>query len=194
MLRLLDRWATGRAVAIAFAVSLGALVAANAFATLFYTRTGGHGLLDLAGGRNTLDSRPGYTADGAYALMTAWGPAGRRDQVLFTLTGDVLLPLTLFVFTALALRYATGRLGAPAWLRALLVLLPVAYLLSDYAENAAIVTLVLNHPARLDTVAGAAELLRQAKNATSTLALLAALGALALVPLLRRRAAAVVAP
>jgi hypothetical protein len=57
-----------------------------------------------------------YTPGEAYALLTAWGPAGRRGQVGFTLTIDVLLPLAMFAFTALALRYAGARLHAPRWL------------------------------------------------------------------------------
>lgn len=184
----LDRLATGRNVGIAFAVSLGCLVAANIFATLFHGWTGGYGLLDLAGARNALENRPGYTADEAYALMTAWGPSGRRNQVLFTATGDVLLPFATFLCSALALLYATRRLGSPAVLRTVLLALPAAYLLCDYLENIAIVTLVLDYPTRLDTLATVAERIGEAKNATAAAAVLAAVGALAL-GLVRRPAA-----
>jgi hypothetical protein len=188
MIDRLDRLATGRHVVIAFLASFGALVAANVFATLFYSATGGYGILDLAGARNALDPQSAYTAERAYALMTAWGPVGRRNQVLFTATGDVVLPLVTFAFGALALLYATRRLGAPAWLRTALLALPAAYLACDYLENLGIVTLVLTYPGRLDALAATTERLREAKTATSSLALLAAFGALALGWVRGRRA------
>jgi hypothetical protein len=165
----------------------GALVAVNVFATIFYTRNGGYGLLDLGGGRNATASRPGFTPDDVYALMSAWGPGGRRGQMLFTLTGDVLLPLTVFAFTALALRYGATRLGAPGWSRSLLLIPPTAYLLSDYLENAAIVTLVAGYPTRLDGLAAVLEWAHIVKDATSAFAMLAVLITLALVALLRGR-------
>jgi len=180
MIERLDRLATGRNVLITFGLALGCLVGANVFATAFHARTGGHGILDLGGARNALDEPSGYTADEAYALIAAWGPAGRRDQVLFTVTGDVLLPMATLLFAALALVYAARRLGLRPWLRTTLLALPAAYLLCDYLENIGIVTVVLAYPRRLDPMVGVLDWLRGAKTVTVTAAVLAALGALAL--------------
>lgn len=187
MLRLLDKWSTGRGVVAALAVMAGALVAVNVLATIFYTRNGGHGLLDLGGGRNATASRSGFTPDDVHALMSAWGPGGRRGQLLFTLTGDVLLPLTVFAFAALALRYGATRLGAPSRSRSLLLIPPAAYLLSDYLENALIVTLVTGYPTRLNRIAAVLEWVHIVKDATSAIAMLAVLVTLALVALQRGR-------
>lgn len=189
MIERWDRRVTGRRVAVALAVMVGCFVAANVFSTLFYGWTGGYGILDFAGGRNAFDPRPGYTPDDAYALLTAWGQAGRRNQILFTVIGDVVLPLTAFTFGAAALWYGTRRSAFPVWARVLLLAVPLAYLVSDYAENTAIVTMALRYPVRLDQVATAAERFREVKNATSAATFLLALGALALGSVLDRRRA-----
>jgi hypothetical protein len=175
---VIERWdqqVTGRRVAVAFAVMVSCLVAANVFSTLFYGWTGGYGILDFAGGRNAFDQRPGYTPDDAYALLAAWGSAGRRDHVVFTATGDVVLPLTAFAFGAAALWYGTRGSAVPGWARVMLLALPLAYLVSDYAENAAIVTMTLRYPTRLDQVAAAADWFRTVKSTTSTVVFLLAL-------------------
>lgn len=67
--------------------------------------------------------------------MTAWGRAGRRDQVLLTVAGDVVLPFVTFLLVALALLHATRRFAASSWLRSALLSLPVFYLFCDYTEN-----------------------------------------------------------
>jgi hypothetical protein len=175
MIRLLDRLATGRHVAITFLAALAVLLGANVFSTHFYRRTGGYGLLDLAGGSNVAATGTGYSPDTAYELLTRWGPAGRHDQLVFTLTLDVLVPILTFLFLALALLKLTRPHRQVRWLRVLAVALPVAYLISDYGENITILAMVLGYPRRLDAVAGLAGALWTAKTATSTLALVAVL-------------------
>jgi len=53
-----------------------------------------------------------------------------------------------------------------------MVILPGAYMLSDYAENLSIITMVLSYPSRIDTAAAIGETLRTAKTITSTTAVL----------------------
>src|SRR3954454_23627261 len=100
MINLLDRQASGRHIAIMFLVALATLVGANIFSTDFYRHTGGYGLLDLAGGRNAAAAGTGYTPNTAYELLTRCGPAGRHNQMVFTFTLDVLVPIATFLFLA----------------------------------------------------------------------------------------------
>jgi hypothetical protein len=174
MIKLLDRQASGRHVAITFLAALATLVGANIYSTHFYRHTGGYGLLDLAGGRNAGAAGAGYSPDTAYELLTRWGPAGRHDQLVFTLTLDVLVPIATFLFLALALLNLTRPYRETRWLRIVAVALPGAYLLSDYGENSTILATVLGYPGRFDAVARLGGALWIAKTATSNLALFAA--------------------
>ncbi len=145
----LDRATTGRRV-LAFLGLVGVLlVAANVAGTIFYRSNGGLGFLDFRGAANALTQGGPYTAERALDLVSAWGPAGRRAQLLFTVLIDIALPAAGLAFGALALLHATRHLGAPPWLRYLVLALPVTYLLADYAENVGITAMVLSHPHRL---------------------------------------------
>jgi hypothetical protein len=166
----LDRLATTRNVVTSLVVALILLLAANLFSSQFYDLTGGYGLLDLAGGRNALTLRTGYSANDAYELLTHWGTVGRRNQVVFTLTLDVVVPAATWLFLTLALLRLTRLITAASWLRSFAVLLPIAYLFSDYSENIAIVAMVWHFPSRLDGVAAVASALWIAKTVTSDLA------------------------
>jgi hypothetical protein len=175
VIELLDRRASGRHVAIMLLVAIATLVGANVFSTHFYRHTGGYGLLDLAGGSNASVIGTGYTPDTAYELLTRWGPAGRHDQLLFTLTLDVLVPIVTCAFLALALLNLTRPYREIRWLRVLAVALPGAYLLSDYGENSTILAMVWGYPGRCDVVARLGSALWLAKTATSDLTLVSAL-------------------
>jgi hypothetical protein len=153
LIKRLDRLATGWRVIAALVGALALLLAANAFSSYFYDLSGGHGLLDLAGGRNALTFRTGYTPDDAYALLTHWGTVGRHDQLLFTLTLDVLVPAATWLLLTLALLYVTRPFAAAHWQRLVAVLLPTAYLAFDYGENVAILAVVSAFPNRADGVA-----------------------------------------
>ncbi len=170
LIKRLDRLATGQHVIAALVVALVLLLAANAFSSYFYELTAGHGLLDLAGGRNALTFRTGYTPDDAYALLTHWGTVGRHDQLLFTLTLDVLVPPATWLFLTLALLYLTRPFAAARWQRLLAVLLPTAYLACDYGENVAILAMVSAFPNRVDGVAAVGAALWAGKTVTSDLA------------------------
>jgi hypothetical protein len=186
----LDRLATGRTVIITLAVALSLLLAANVFSSHFYDASGGYGLLDLAGGRNALTFQQPYTPADAYALMTHWGADGRHDQLMFTLTLDILLPPATWLFLTLALLYATRPFATARWRLFLAVPLPTAYLLSDYGENVAILALVSSFPSRLDAVAAVGSVLGMAKTLTSDLAALAVLVGLIIGLVIKSRSTA----
>ena len=175
LIKRMDRLATGRHVIAALVVALALFLTANTFSSYFYDLTGGHGLLDLAGGRNVLTFRTGYTPDDAYALLTYWGTVGRHDQLLFTLTLDVLVPPATWLFLTLALLYVTRPFAAAGWQRLLAVLLPTAYLAFDYGENMAILAMVSAFPNRVDAVAAVGGALWTGKTVTSDLAVCALL-------------------
>ncbi|GGS75895.1 hypothetical protein GCM10010156_38400 [Planobispora rosea] len=185
---LLDRLATGRRVAWLLAALVALLVAMSVAATMFADANGGVGILDLAGGRNLFDPRPGgYTPQEAYAMLTAYGPDGRRGHLLILLCGDLLFPLVYVGFTAAALRLAVLRRGAPGWLRTTCVVVPVIYLVADYGENAGIATLLLAYPSRLDALAAAVNTVTSAKTMLGAVMLLTALTAWALTGRARPR-------
>ena len=175
LIKRLDRLATGRHVIATLVVAFAPILAANAFSSYFYHLTGGHGLLDLAGGRNALTFQTGYTPDDAYALLTHWGPVGRHDQLRFTLTLDVLVPPATWMFLTLALLYVTRPFAAARWQRLLAVLLPSAYLAFDYGENVAILAMISAFPNRVDGVAAVGGTLWTGKTVTSDLAVCALL-------------------
>ncbi|GIG57633.1 hypothetical protein Lfu02_20050 [Longispora fulva] len=163
------------------AVALGTLVIMNGAATLFYD-TFGAGVLDMSGGRNGADPRPdGYTPQQAYDMLTAYGPDGRRWHAILNLTGDVLLPAALLLFGLVALGSLARRARVGRWVLAL----PVLYVITDYAENVGIVTMLLRYPDRLDGVAALTNTLTMLKT-TAVAACLVTAAVLGVLAWLRR--------
>jgi hypothetical protein len=80
------------------------------------------------------------------------------------------VPAATWLFLTLALLRLTRLITAASWLRSFAVLLPIAYLFSDYSENIAIVAMVWHFPSRPDGVAAVANALWIAKTVTSDLA------------------------
>ncbi|MGY4644339.1 hypothetical protein [Cellulomonas sp. URHB0016] len=175
----LERYADRRGVVLAWVLTAVVLIGANIFATWFAAVHGGHGLLDFGGASNALDTPGHLTVTGVDDLLTAWGPSGRRTQLTFTLTGDVLLPLVVAVTLALTMLRGSRSLGVPARGRRALLALPLAAMIADYLENVGIVALVTAYPGRLDGVAAALGVVTHAKGLLAGVALLGALGLLA---------------
>ncbi len=122
-------------------------------------------------------------ADGAHAVLTAFGPEGRHVQALLTATVDIAIPFVSGAFGALALA-ALGRalFRTPGrWLA--LTWLPVIAALLDYGENASISALLLsypNDPAWLSLLTHSLTLAKfAAYDATAALVLVAAVAAVA---------------
>lgn len=171
MFERLERFATGRRVRWALLLFLAMLLVMNLAAAHFYAATGGHGILDLGGGRSVLDDRGGYTPEQAYALIGAYGAAGIRHYYRLLLA-DAFFPPLLGGFCILALVWIGPRLlPGRRWWRWLL-LLPLLYVCADWAENAGILTMLLHYPQRLSAVAELTNLARAAKGATADASLL----------------------
>jgi hypothetical protein len=126
-----------------------------------------------------------YSADRLYALAEAYGEDGRSAYVLARVTFDVVWPL---VYTAM-LVLVTGWLlrrsfeaGHPA---RLLVLLPLAALLADYAENLCTAVVMARYPATTPVLAELAGVMTALKWTTLSAAFLV-VPVLAVVAFLRR--------
>ncbi|HEY0720276.1 MAG TPA: hypothetical protein VGE50_03380 [Gammaproteobacteria bacterium] len=190
MLECLNNFATGRNLRIAMVVFIVALTAINVAATLFYNATGGYGILDLGGGANLFDDRGSYTPDRAYALIAHYGQAGIQGYYGLLLA-DILFPATLGLFALLAIATAMRRIAPRQQWPYALALLPLAYTLADWCENAGILAMLLNYPQELYQVATVTNTLRGIKGALATASLLLAGGSWLFAILTRRRPATV---
>lgn len=114
----------------------------------------------LTGGHTILDMVPFYTAEKAYQMLTAYGPAGREHYLRILFTVDIVLPILAASFLAVAM---TLVFPAGHSLRKLNVA-PLLALAADYVENAAALALLLYYPNRLDGVASIAGVFTLAKH------------------------------
>jgi hypothetical protein len=148
LLAWIDGASTGRRTAQLFVLALTAMLSVNLLdfpvSVPFMRRVSGNTYLDMQGF---------YTAARAYQLLDAFGPEGRRLQLLLATTFDALFPTIAGAFGAVAITWSFRRaFGAPSRL-ALLALVAAAL---DYLENLAIIVLVTEYPRHLDFVAQAA--------------------------------------
>ena len=93
-----------------------------------------------------IDLQFAYTPERAYELIDSYSQSTRDEYVVGEMTKDVAYPMiyTLFMSITLMLLYpANWKL---AWL-------PYAIFTADMLENAGIITLLLNYPAKLVLVA-----------------------------------------
>ena len=111
-----------------------------------------HLLAQATGGQPILDLSPSFTAGEVYDRLGAFGNEGRAMYKRTLLTSDIVFPLSLTAFFFLFARHAAEQTRPPKALRALLLILPFAYLLSDLVENAGIFTLLADYPLRHGTI------------------------------------------
>jgi hypothetical protein len=148
MLAFLDRFSDGRRAAQLFALTLAALVSIN-----FLDFPGSVPYMRRVSGQTYLDMQGFYTAARAYQLLDAFGPQGRRLQLVLSTTFDAVFPSLVGAFGAVAITWLFRRaFGRPSRLAAL----AVAAAALDYLENLALIVLVTEYPRRLDLVAQAA--------------------------------------
>jgi hypothetical protein len=171
MLERVQHCASGRNVCIALSVFLVALMAMNVAATLFYHASGGYGILDLGGGANLFDDRGSYTPTRAYLLIAHYGQSGIH-YYYGLLIADLFFPVILGMFALLAIIRALGHIVSSQRWPYLLALLPLAYVLADWSENAGILTMLLNYPQTLFTLAVYTNIARGAKSVLATTSLL----------------------
>ena len=124
-----------------------------------------------SGGGVLLDVSPAFTPDGVYERLAGYGEAGRRNYSFRNVTIDVLLPLSLLPFLLLLIRRAGARSSFSRRVTGVLFLLPVAYVALDVVENASVLALLANYPARMNTLAVTLPYTTVLKRAASLLAL-----------------------
>ena len=170
----LTRWATGKNILILLALFLIVnLVLVPAFYPKF----------------QTLDTLPSYTPHDAYQLIASYGDQGRQLYLLNELTLDLAYPIILALLFSLAILY-TFRRGFPnqPWTR-WLAIIPFAVMAADYLENACVVTMLVNYPRLLPTLAKVSNVFTVIKGVLSYVDLIFIVGLAAwLMNALRRRA------
>ena len=126
-----------------------------------------------SGGGTLLDMTPEFSEDALYARLTGYGPAGRANYAFRNVTADVALPLALLPFLFLWMRRALDRLSLGAATRALMLAMPVVYVVFDLVENAVVLSLLANYPVRMPLLSAVLPYLTVVKRAASMLAIFA---------------------
>jgi hypothetical protein len=134
-----------------------------------------------SGGGTLLDMTPEFSEDALYARLTGYGAAGRSNYAFRTVTVDVVLPLALLPFLFLWMRSALNRLSLGARPRALLLAIPVLYVVFDLVENGSLLALLGNFPVRMHLLSAVLPYLTIIKRTASMLAILGPLMIVAFV-------------
>ena len=116
-----------------------------------------------SGGIGSPDTSFWYTADRLYGLAEAYGADGRAAYVRARVTFDVVWPLVYTAMLVLALGWLLRRASDPLARRRLVVLLPIAALVADYAENACTAIVMARWPETTDPLAALAPVFTAAK-------------------------------
>lgn len=134
-------------VLVAFAIAL-AVFALTHFAPI----PGGlKALAAASGGQPLLDLQPVFSSDEVYRRLDAFGEAGRAAYRWFTLTTDVVFPLTLAAFLYLFAKSASQQFATT--LRTFLPVVPIVWFALDMTENFSIFALLSHYPERFDFLA-----------------------------------------
>jgi hypothetical protein len=129
-------------------------------------------LMDATGGRKILDMQASGSADETYARLEAFGELGRELYLRAILTVDLFFPLSVFAFLMLLAHFVAERARLRGAMRAVLKLLPVAYVLLDFFENISVLLMLKHYPERLELLAGTVGYLTRGKRAAMIAALL----------------------
>jgi len=121
-------------------------------------------LRELAG-KNvpTIDSMFAYTPTQVYDVISDYGEQGRQHHAVTELTADLLYPILYSLLLSLLATLVFRRAFATTSFMQKLWRLPFVAALTDYGENATVVTLLLRYPQKLTGVAWAASLFTTAK-------------------------------
>ncbi len=134
-----------------------------------------------SGGGSLFDVKPSFSPEATYERLSAYGERGRKNYAFRNLTIDVILPLSVFPFLFLLMRYVLSRLRPSRVIGGLLLALPILYVAFDLAENASVLALLSNYPNRLEVVPVILPYLTVIKRAASLLALVVPLAILPIV-------------
>ena len=140
----------------------------------------------------TLDTLSSYTPQKAYDLITSYGEQGRQSYAIIELTLDLAYPLiTALMFSLMTLYTFKRAFPGVEWAK-YVAFAPFVVMLSDYLENACVVTMLLSYPRELVGMAQMANFFTVAKSILFPLQLLfivGLIGWLIRIIFLRRRAA-----
>ena len=134
---------------------------------------------EASGGGVLLDASPAFSVDAIYKRLADYGEEGRRSYSFRNVTVDVILPLSMLPFLFLLMRSAVTSLRPRRSFRVLLLSVPLAYVLFDLIENAAVLALLANYPRRMDLPAGSLPYVTLVKRVASLLAIVVPLAILA---------------
>jgi hypothetical protein len=139
----------------------------------------------------TLDTLSSYTPQKAYDLISSYGEQGRQSYAIIELTLDLAYPLITALMFSLMILYTFKRaFPGVEWVR-YVSFAPYVIMVSDYLENAFVVTMLLSYPRDLVGMARMANIFTVTKFILSPLQLLfivGLIGWLIRIILLRRRA------
>jgi hypothetical protein len=124
-----------------------------------------------SGGGTLLDVKPAFSEADLYQRLSGFGVDGRQVYAFRNRTIDVVLPLGVLPFLLLFMLKASKVVRAGRLPQALLLSLPVAYVVFDFAENAAVLALLARYPGRDPQLAVVLPYLTIIKRAASILAL-----------------------
>ena len=124
-----------------------------------------------ASGGVLLDVKPSFTEEAIYQRLADYGEEGRKNYAFRNMTVDVLLPLSVLPFLFLFMLHALNRLSLSTAARAFLLSVPFIYVIFDFAENGAVLTLLANFPERVSMVANLLPFLTVIKRTASLSAL-----------------------
>lgn len=144
-----------------------ALLATCIFGILFYiidySPIGVSGLLRITGGANILDFETGYSVEKAYGMLEALGEAGRSFYLTKILPVDFPFPISFMLFyvswMSLLLKHCTKNGSSFRWL----IGLPLINMCCDWGENIGFILMLVNFPARLETVCFISNLITRLK-------------------------------
>ncbi len=117
----------------------------------------------FSGGVGPIDLRFTYTASEVFAMVAAYGEAGRSFYRIIEFTADVAYPLLYALFFGALLTGALRRaFPAHTWMQQIPLLAGVM-LLVDFAENIGIVIMLTQFPVQNETVATITSILTTTK-------------------------------
>jgi hypothetical protein len=124
----------------------------------------------------TLDTLSSYTPQKAYELISSYDSTGRQAYAIIEVTLDLAYPLIIALMFSLMILYTFKRaFPSIGWVQ-YVSLAPFAVMLSDYLENASVVTMLLSYPRELVSLAQIANVFTVAKFVLTPLQLLFIIG------------------
>ncbi len=110
-------------------------------------------LMATSGGQQILDQQPAFTSDAVYRRLDAFGEAGRDLYQRFTVTMDVVFPLSVLAFLVFLSRLSTERLESSQVLPILVMTVPFLWFASDMIENLMIFSILSRFPEQNEDLA-----------------------------------------